>query len=255
MPKSKLYISIFVVIVLAGISFYTYLSGWETEFSLNFGTELTGILVTVLLIDLVIGRHEERENLKLRSLALRQLRTPLQRHLNLLLKIYKASRDKPSGHSITDHKTLFADDFYLQLARFDFSSEAPATPKMQWMDYIAHELSELKEALSGTLEKYAINLDSVAIEAVEAMLNSSFISFLGQVPNIRASDRASGISRKYVFLGAPGMDKMIRDHTENLSKLLNVYHSDIEVGGEVKISDNVWREDVAPKTGSARGSS
>jgi|GEM_PF-3972297 len=252
MRKFGLKVSIAVVFLLSSASLFSYWKGWFSDFTLNLGTELIGILITVVFIDLVISRHEQREKSKLRRIALRQLRVPMQRHLSLLFNMYKASVTAPATRSINGPETLFREDYYLQLASFDLSKDAPVIPKQQWIDYACHEVNEFRESLSRTLEKYAMHLDSEVIDLLESLLGSSFLSFLKQVPNIRNIDRNEGLNRSFVFFGAPGMKDMIERHTDLFSRLVKLFNSEMDQADHVKLSSDIWRNDVSPQIGSAR---
>jgi len=76
------------------------LEGWRA-FSLNLGTEITGILLTVWLIDAVIRGKEARDQERYRRIALQQLYVPLIRHLRLLSDMYKASMERKPDREIS----------------------------------------------------------------------------------------------------------------------------------------------------------
>ena len=252
MFKLNLKFSVLVVFALAIMSLFAYGKGWFEDFSLNLGTELIGVLISVLFIDLVVSRHERAEKLKLRKIALRQLRIPMQRHLNLLFGIYKASVAQEPEQKFDKPESLFCEDYFTQIAYFDFSKEAPVVPKQQWMQYIQKEVKNFNDSLSRTLEKYAIYLDSEVIDLLEKMINSSFLSFLQQIPNIRHTDEIEGYIRKYVFFGAPGMRDMVEEYSKDFSRITEIYNSVVDSNQVVKFSEDIWRNNVAPKIGSAR---
>ena len=94
--------SIFVLIIswLASVALYVYAlpcgSDWLKDVSLNVGTAVFGILVTVLLIDNVISRKAQSERERVVKVAFAQLRFALQQHVTTLLYMYKASVSKAS---------------------------------------------------------------------------------------------------------------------------------------------------------------
>lgn len=253
MPKLSLIVSVSIIFIFSLISFFAYWKGWKEDLTLNLATELLGVVISVVFIDLVINYHKRIEKLKFERIALRQLKIPLNRQLDLLVKIYKASTINKPNIKINKIELLFTDDFYAEISNFDFSKTAPVIPEQEWMDYIQNEVKNFDSLLNGVIEKYSIYLDSVVIDILEELNNSSFSSFLKQIPNIRYVDRTKGINRKYVFLGAEGMKSMIENYISNLCKIIEIYNlSVVNSEGMIKLSEDTWREDVSPKIGSAR---
>ena len=154
--------------VVSGIFYYALspaLEGWR-GFTLNLASEVVGILITVLFIDAVIQRREEREQRRYRSVSLQQLRLPLKQHLLLLFDIYKASVEQKPDREISRVEDLFSDDYQTQLTRFDFASEGPMVligvggdQKVPWFDYLRQEVGKFKDDLNRILDKYAFYLD------------------------------------------------------------------------------------------------
>jgi hypothetical protein len=156
-----------------------------------------------------------------------------------------------SARPISTPSELFDGDYFEQLRQFDFSKDAPTAPKQPWMDYLAHETQQFKDSLSRTLEKYAIYLPPETVDLIESLLNSSFLSFLVQLPSIRRLDQTEGYRRSYTMLSANGMTDMLREHTDLFKRLASEYEHSVS-NGTLSLSDDPWRNDVAPKIGSAR---
>lgn len=68
---------------------------WLKDVSLNVGTEVLGILLTVMLIDAVIRRKDQTERDRVVKVAFAQLRIGLQQHIGVLQSMYKASISHP----------------------------------------------------------------------------------------------------------------------------------------------------------------
>lgn len=251
MIKSLLYISYPVLGLLVALTFTAYTLGWFEDVALNLGTEVIGILLTVFLIDIVIRRHEEKERAMYKRVAFQQMRIPIRRHFSLLFGIYKASVAEAAARPVATPSELFDGDYFEQLKQFDFSKEAPTAPKQPWMNYLAQQTQNFKDSLSRTLEKYAIYLPAEDVDLIEGLLNSSFLSFLEQLPSIRRLDQTEGLRRSYTMLSANGMTDMLREHTDLFEKL-TIEYEDAVPSDTLSLRDDPWRNDVAPKIGSAR---
>lgn len=232
--------------------FIPTLPDWMNDIALNLGTEILGILLTVLLIDSVIRGNEKRERSRYQAVALRQLRIPLVHHLQLLFSLYKASIPHKPEELVSDPRKLFSDDYFVQLAFFDFSKSAPVVPEIQWFDHLKQEFTQFRDALSRTVEKYALYLDVETVELVEQLINSTLLSFVLQAPVVRDLDRSQGIRRQYNLLGGSGMAKLVREHTQWFSESVESYNEGVPVEQRIKLADHLWRDDVAPQIGSAR---
>jgi hypothetical protein len=129
LPKWS-YLVLVAVGVVSGIFYYALppaLEGWR-GFALNLASEVVGILITVLFIDAVLQRREEREQRRYRSVTLQQLRLPLKQHLLLLFAIYKASVEQKPEREISRVEDLFSDDYRTQLTRFLFCERGAYGP-------------------------------------------------------------------------------------------------------------------------------
>ena len=178
----KLWISYIILIIFTIISFTFYFNvqdtSWIKDFSLNFSTEVIGILLTVFLIDIIIKMKEERERIKRQEIGLKQLKVNLLNHLHLLFNIYKASVESKPNDLNMKASHFFDENYYQEIKYFDFSKNAPVTSNINWGYYLASKNEKFKTGLNKTIDKYGIYLDSDGIDLMEKLINSNFINFI-----------------------------------------------------------------------------
>ena len=227
---------------------------WLKDLSLNLGTEVTGIFLTVFLIDAAIRRNEAAERQRVKRVAFQQLRVSLIRHLHMLHGMYKAATTSLPESKPVAVADLFTDSYFAQLGFLDFAKPAPvasAVPQ-QWMDYLRTETENFKAALGRTLEKYAVFLDGETVELLEELLASSYLSLLSQITAIRDIDKKERWSRRYNLLAGQGMTEIARSHTAEFVKLIESHNLNVPSDRHIKLDDGYWRNDIAPPVGSGR---
>ncbi|HJV82038.1 hypothetical protein [Noviherbaspirillum sp.] len=227
---------------------------WLKDLSLNVGTEIFGILLTVFLIDAVIRRNEERERNRVRQIAFQQLRIPLLHQLHMLHGMYKGCIPRQPEIVPASIRELFSDDYFVQLAFLDFSKPAPlsSTVPLQWFDYLKMEVEKFKAALGRTIEKYAVFLDADSIALLERLMDASFISLIAQAPAIRDVDRRENFRRSYNLLAGQGMAELIRKYTEAFCQLVETYNLAVPAELKLALDSGLWRNDMSPQFDSAR---
>jgi len=243
-------------LVLLGLYLYAERCGpeWLKDVSLNVGTEVFGILLTVLLIDAVIRRKDQTERDRVVKVAFAQLRIGLQQHIGVLQSMYKASISHPPQNHPKSLDELFGPDYFVQVAFLDFSKPAPlaSVKPLQWFDYLHMEMKQFKATLTRTLEKYAVFLEPDTVELLEEVLASSFIGFLTQVKSIPALDQKEGFQRQYNFFSGQGMPDLTRQHIDLIKRLSLEANRHLPRDKQVGINEQNWRNDIAPKFGAAR---
>lgn len=255
LPISKAFLLALLAATVGGYLFgATHQIEWLKDISLNIGTEIFGIFLTVVLIDAVIRNSEERERERIRQIAFQQLRIPLLHQLQMLHGMYKACILRPPETPATEIPDLFSDDYFIQIAFLDFSKPAPifsAVP-LQWFDYLRLEVDKFKTAMSRTLEKYAVFLDVNSIALLETLMDSSFISLIVQAPAIRDVDGRENFQRSYNLLAGQGMPQVVREFTDTFCQLVEAYNLAVPHEQKLVLNDGLWRTDMSPRFGSAR---
>lgn len=227
--------------------------GWRS-FTLNLGTEVVGILLTVLLIDRVIRRRDKQERERYRSVALQQLRLPLNNHLLLLFNIYKASVEEKPDREISRVEDLFGDDYVEQTAHLDLTSSGPIYPPMQWFQYLHMEMQQFKDELGHVVDKYAVHLDPETIDLAEQLSNSTLLTVITRGVPLANWVTNGQVQRPFGLLVGPSsaVPEMIREHTDPFSRLVEIYNREALHNRKILVQDHMWRNDVCPLIGSAR---
>lgn len=123
---------------------------------------------------------------------------------------------------------------------------------LQWFDYLHMEMEQFKATLTRTIEKYSVFLDPNTVELLEEILASSFIGFLTQVKSIPALDQKEGLQRQYNFFSGQGMPGLTRQHIDLIKRISLEANRNLPKDKQVGINEQNWRNDIAPKFGSAR---
>jgi hypothetical protein len=254
--RRSVLVLIFSVLALAGV--YAYVAwcdpDWIKDVSLNVGTELFGILATVLLIDAVIRKKEQTERERVVKVAFAQLRASLQQHVTALLHMYKASVSHAPQKLPETLDALFGPDYFVQLAFLDFSKPAPlmSVKPLQWFDYLHMEMEQFKSACTRTIEKYAVFLEAGTVELLEELLASNLIAFLTQVKFIPHIDQKEGFQRQYNFFAGQGMPELIQLHIALVVRLTIECNRHLPAEKAIRVNLQDWSNDIAPQVGSAR---
>lgn len=234
------------------------LEGWR-GFALNLATEIVGILLTVLLIDAVLRRREDRARDRYRTVALRQLWAPLNRQCDLFSSIYKASSERRPEQEISGVTDLFDEDYFRQIERLDITAASGTARSigddpMPWYECIGNEMKGFKEDLERVVDKYAMYLDIDTVDAVERLIGSNFVNIMAfATPTIVSHFRSMGHQGPIPLLfAAHDVDDPVREYTDALSQLVKIYDETAPNDRKVRTSDSTWRDDILPKVGSAR---
>ena len=227
---------------------------WLKDISLNLGTGILGIFLTVWLIDAVIHKKEQYERERVLKVAFSQLRLPLLHHISMLVAMYKGALAHAPQTPPRDLKELFGPDYAVQVAFLDFAKPAPLMNvlPLNWFDYFHHEIEKFSSALSRTIEKYATFLDPETVEILEELLASNLLSFLSQSRAIPPIHTQQGIKCRYNLLAGQGVAELVRQHTALIEQLVELANRKLPQDKTLALRADDWRNDVAPQFGSAR---
>lgn len=217
---------------------------------LNLATEMLGILFTVVFIDSVIRRREERQRRRYRSIALQQLRFPLSQHSRLLFNLYKASVERKPERKISGMEDLFDADYFEQIVYLDLAKPGPVTPPMIWAEWVRHETGRFKDDLGRVVDKYAMYLDPDTLDVAERLISSSFINVADSFPTILTMWKQEGHQFPTNLLG--GLSELMLEHTTAFCELVEVYNAEAPDDRKVAFGEHMWRNDTEPLIGSGR---
>jgi len=228
---------------------------WPKDIALNIGANIIGIFLVVILINAVLDFKQERERKRCQSIAFRQLRTPLHRHFTMLFNMLKASVIAKPDKSYSQVSDFFDGDYFKKIKYLDFSKDSPTSTayvRYNWFTYLALRCVEFQKSLDRTIAKYISYLDIDIIDLMEEISNSHFVYFVSQAPEILKFDQQKGLNRPYNLFAGEGIIDFVKDYTSLFSKLISYYNQTVSKGEQIKITENLWRNDVEPLIGSGR---
>ena len=132
---------------------------WLESIGSNLAAGFLGSFLTVLLIDSAIAKERDRENQRVRALALGQLRPFTLQQLDLLCAWFRAAVERPPEKEPANIREFFSDPYYREVCLLDFSKPAPTSPPMPWFQWSGTVIKEFRAAVYRVLDKYALLLD------------------------------------------------------------------------------------------------
>jgi len=245
--------SYWFLIVLASLftalSFLTsYEEQWISGYLSDVAAGIIGSLFIIFLVDRIIERNKEKERLRILRIALKRLRIPISWHMTLLCQIYKAATENKPTPLPTSFEDTFSDNYYKEISFLDFTKDAPVLPKRDWFTHLGIEIKFFREKLEKVIDIYADSLDVKLIDILEKMINSHFFFFIPPLKKLPAVNRQFKIERIYTAFS--GMEDFVKEHVTNMLELIKYYNSYSD--SPIKLKQDVWRDDVAPKWGSGR---
>ena len=118
----------------------------------NLAAGFTGSFLTVLPIDNALARERDRQTVRVRKLALGQIRPWVVQQLDLVgtwRKVSVAARPNPLPR---DLRQLFDDAFYRDVQRCDFSRESGTLPPSSWYARSFGTLDQCQKAIETTID-------------------------------------------------------------------------------------------------------
>lgn len=224
---------------------------WISAYLSDIASGIIGSLIIIFLVDQILERNKEKERRRVVKIALHRLRFPILWHMTLLCNIYKAAAQNKPTPLPSSYKDIFNDNYYKEIAFLDFSKEAPVAPKRDWLNHMYSETKFFKEKLEQIVDTYASFLDVTLIDLLERITNSSFLLIIPQLRMVPAVDRQEGFVRVYTMLS--GIEPLVKEHVSLILELIDYFNSHSD--SPIKLSQELWRDDVAPRWGSGRISS
>ncbi len=233
---------------LSSYLFFAYKEQWFSAYSTSIASGIVGSLIVIFLIDRIIERNREREQMQMRKIALEKLRIPIVWQMMLLCNVYKAaSKDKPQKLP-SNFQEIFTDNFYTEVSFLDFAKDAGVTPKTDWFNRLDSELRFFKKKIEQTIDTYAIFCDSSFISLLEKLINSHFTFFIIQAKAIPIVDMQMGFKRRYTMFS--GTEEFLKEHALLMLQLIDYFNSEAEK--PIEFDTSIWRDDVSPLWGSGR---
>lgn len=244
------YLLLVILVVFFSVLSFVYEGLWLGAYLSNIAAGLVGSLIMIFLVDKIIERNRKSERVRVVRIALKRLRIPLVRHMELLCSIYKASTQSKPASLPTTFDDFFNDNYYNEISLLDFSKEAPVIPKRDWFTYLHNMMTSFKEKTEQIIDTYAVFLDVALLDMLERVANSSILSYIIQSRDIPEIDRKYKWERVYTMFR--GVEPLLREHISCMIELIEYFNSESDSPVQFKTIQDVWRNDVAPKWGSGR---
>ncbi|MBW3582571.1 MAG: hypothetical protein KY455_05670 [Euryarchaeota archaeon] len=236
-----------VLITLAAFALFWFHAGLE-DLWLNLGTEMVGIMVTVLLVERGVRKAQEAQRQRIARLGLAELKVPLRTHFGLLASMAKAASTEITPKNRTRGDVF---DLFQTVARFfDFDGPAPVFPEESWFEYIEEPMLEIRQAIDATIGKYASVLSEDELIALEDLRRSNLIDFLQNAAKIPRVASMKEIDYPRNLLAHESWKPMIKEHCRALDRALALFERlEIET---FRFPDVLLTEKISPKWASSR---
>lgn len=186
LQKNPYIIILTIVTVIVGIVHFITngiaAETWLKQFSSSLFITVVGIWITVLCIDQIIKKKEQREKDRLLSIAYREISRALNFYLLKLDRIYKVSSKEKPVFKETYNEMYNTAHFREAFINCDFSKIAPYQ-NCTWSHFIHFATKELLDTLDNIINKYSFVLDSDTLSLLEYPKGSTFVLMSSQMDN------------------------------------------------------------------------
>ncbi|WP_139176957.1 hypothetical protein [Nitrosospira multiformis] len=190
-------IIILVLLLSAAVCLCLWLYGSEAfrDFGLNAFTETLGILVTVVIVDNLIKRQEERRSLPQKATAYEDVRLLTSRIVEFWSSVYGSCVPEASPKSLDK---LFNADSFQKMGKFlNMDSQPNVTPPRTWWEWLPDNLNHHRKRATVILERHNNVLDPKAYAYVHQIATEGIDP--GLIQSIRHHDKVNGFSRPHVL--------------------------------------------------------
>ncbi len=170
----------------------------------NVLTEALGILITVIVIDRLVGVPERRRSAAARRMAYAEIRTIYVRLCELYrLPAQRAVQPPPTpGTPLLDHTEM------VRLAHsLDLNSAAPVSPPMSWASYLKLSMVEETRNIDRAIQRYLIFADPVLLEALRKIESCPFLGYMRVIDTVVAANTSAGRRSHFPF---PSQDQVMQ---------------------------------------------
>jgi hypothetical protein len=250
--KVQRYVWFGALAVASSVASYKLLSGWTSGFLSNLGAGFVGSLLTVFLVERGIEKARERDAARIKRAAYDRLRPAVVDHVRFLFNHHKACALKEPDKKPTDIPEIFSGGYYECARLLDFNRPGPTAPPAPWAHYAAYHGRTFLDALERVSDVYMMYLDPASVEALEALRGHEIL-------NLFTTSRET-----LAFMSIREVPEMPQQWLINLRTLFPAYIGHLltlvslfDKYGTKPITvpdiEPMWRNDVAPYLGSARG--
>lgn len=244
--KSALRIPYIILSLLLIACLFTYFFDpkgviWLDNLSLDVAAEIIGILLVVFSVDRVIEIDRESERRQLESVAFRQLGRPIERHLVFLIQLSLHSLEQCPHSKSATIRDLFDADYFNRVSMLDLSKPAPMRMPIQvnWLDYLYHEFSHFQESLNRTVEKYSLYLNAETIDAIEDIINSSWMWAAIEIKILVHSTPDDRIIEMEDLFAKQGSLDLLIEYTQLFARLVEYYNQNVPHEDRIQVAEQL----------------
>lgn len=175
----------YVTIIVGFLHFITDDVGieiWLKQFSANLFTTIIGIWITVLCIDQIIKKKEQRERNRFLNIAYLEISRALNFYLFYLNRIYKVSSKEKPVFKETYDEMYNSEHFRDAFMNCDFTRNAEYS-NCTWGQFIHSKTEDLINIVDLIISKYSFILDVDTLSRLELLRGSPWLLVSSQMEN------------------------------------------------------------------------
>ena len=175
----------YVTIIVGFLHFITDDVGieiWLKQFSANLFTTIIGIWITVLCIDQIIKKKEQRERNRFLNIAYLEISRALNFYLFYLNRIYKVSSKEKPVFKETYDEMYNSEHFRDAFMNCDFTRNAEYS-NCTWGQFIHSKTEDLINIVDLIISKYSFILDVDKLSRLELLKGSPWLLVSSQMEN------------------------------------------------------------------------
>ena len=175
----------YVTIIVEFLHFITDDVGieiWLKQFSANLFTTIIGIWITVLCIDQIIKKKEQRERNRFLNIAYLEISRALNFYLFYLNRIYKVSSKEKPVFKETYDEMYNSEHFRDAFMNCDFTRNAEYS-NCTWGQFIHSKTEDLINIVDLIISKYSFILDVDTLSRLELLKGSPWLLVSSQMEN------------------------------------------------------------------------
>lgn len=180
-----------------------------SDFGLNAFTETLGLILTVLLVDTLLRRHEKARLLPQMQTAYEDVRLLVSRIILFWSEIYRLSVPEPCPADV--NALLSPRAFEQMLQSLNMNADANVTPRRSWFEAFPQGIQDHLDQANMILQRHSTVLDPEAYRCVHSLTRMLLTPQL--MAAIRQSDREHhcprpAVLQSYFALGEDYLDSI-----------------------------------------------
>jgi len=213
----------------------------DKGFLINISTEILGAIIIFLIVDRILKNEEKQQREKLFAAALRSLKNPLRRYINMWLHISNSNEDEVAeelSDSISLREYLLTDAFLYKIQNRSFNERYTEATFLSSHDErtLAIQVPKIQKQFMSDIDRiidnYAHAFDPETIELLQHFAETAHLYgtfYFWQTCEI-------GENRWFQTQNAEN----IREHLESLMNLLDKYNSNV-IDSEKWTNENIFK--------------